>query len=375
MVAAVVFGADAVAELVVDLFSDAQAGAVFAAGIAHPAAQPTALAQRYADIQVHRVVLLLVAAHLPLGAGRQRHRTDARAPGGQRPAAAVAGKIGRARNPGAERTQTWMGPAQVEALLVAVARIPVVVVARVSAFFKLAIADAAPGIGGADRPLLTQALGPRQIGLYPGDFVLRLAVGHLRGQLDLAVQPRQPAQAGAHRAVFTGRQHARAEGQLRVQGAGPAATDYPRILAFGIAHITHSARCHGVTRGWQPKPEHGRWHGEASFTADALLDRDFNVRARVQATHIGEGKGPGGHHGGMNQRAVLANLDLGRAVGDALDQRALALFLKGVLGEHLHAGNLRAGQHRVVQVDLPGLQHRLVAGEGALGIGLQMGAA
>ena len=70
MVTAVVFGADAVAQLVVDLFGQAQAGTVLAAGVAHPTAQPAAFAQRHADSEVDRVVLLLASAHLPLGTGR-----------------------------------------------------------------------------------------------------------------------------------------------------------------------------------------------------------------------------------------------------------------------------------------------------------------
>ena len=77
----------------------------------------------------------------------------------------------------------------------------------------------------------------------------------------------------------------------------------------------------------------------------------------------------------MNQRAVLAHFHLGGAVGDTGDGRALVLVLQRGFGEHLGAGDLRAGQHRVVQVDLPGLEYRLLFGEGALGVGVKVGGA
>ncbi len=77
----------------------------------------------------------------------------------------------------------------------------------------------------------------------------------------------------------------------------------------------------------------------------------------------------------MNQRAVLADLDLGRAVGNTGDGCALVLVLQRGFGQYLGAGNLRTGQHRVVEADLPGLQHRLLFGKGALGVGVQVGGA
>jgi len=74
----------------------------------------------------------------------------------------------------------------------------------------------------------------------------------------------------------------------------------------------------------------------------------------------------------VDQRAVLANFHLRGAVGDAVDGCALMLILQRLFSEDLHASDLRTGQHRVVEVDLTALQHRLMTGEGALRIGFQV---
>ena len=160
-----------------------------------------------------------------------------------------------------------------------------------------------------------------------------------------------------------------------MQVPGPTGADHPRRLCLGPADVTYAPRCDRIAGCRQAETEHGGGYGETSFPADTFLDRDFDVRARIQATYIVQHKRPGRHHGGVNQRAVLAHFYLCRAVGDPLDLRALALLLKGVLGQHLHAGDLCARQHRVIEVDLPGLQHCLMAGEGPLRVGLQVGAA
>ncbi|MNI49220.1 hypothetical protein D3C73_1038200 [compost metagenome] len=105
------------------------------------------------------------------------------------------------------------------------------------------------------------------------------------------------------------------------------------------------------------------------MAAVGLLDGDFHVGAAVEPPYVVQCKRAGRHHGGIDQRTVLPHFDLGLTVGYPLDHPALSLDLQGLLVEHLQAGNLRTRQDRVVEVDLAGLEHRLMAGEGSLCVG------
>ncbi|MNL43777.1 hypothetical protein D3C87_1663060 [compost metagenome] len=69
-VSCVVLDTDPVAQLVVDLFVQADTAAVFASGTAYPGARPATFTQWNAEAQVNTVVATLGAADLPLRGGR-----------------------------------------------------------------------------------------------------------------------------------------------------------------------------------------------------------------------------------------------------------------------------------------------------------------
>ncbi|MNF66852.1 hypothetical protein D3C84_486510 [compost metagenome] len=77
----------------------------------------------------------------------------------------------------------------------------------------------------------------------------------------------------------------------------------------------------------------------------------------------------------MDQRTVLPNFDLSLAASNPFNGIALAFDLERLLGHDLDAGDLRAGQYRVVEIDLTRLKHRLMAGKGALGVSRQVSGA
>ena len=159
---------------------------------------------------------------------------------------------------------------------------------------------------------------------------------------------------------------------MRGERTAPAAADDPGIASLSVTDTAHLTGAQRITGRWQTDPQHRGRHGKTALAAIGLLDRDFHVGTRVEPPHVGEHERAGGYHRGMDQRTVLPDLDLGLTVGDPFNDRALPFDLQGLFIQHLHAGDLRTGEHRVVEVDLARLQHRFLAGESPLGVGRNM---
>ncbi|MNX84641.1 hypothetical protein D3C86_1164500 [compost metagenome] len=228
---------------------------------------------------------------------------------------------------------------------------------------------------GIDRPLFTQALRNIQIGLKPPVGLMGAGVGRLQGGLDLCDGPWQQAQASARGAVIGGAGSTGAEQDIRVECSTPATADHPGVTAPGIAETAYLAGGQRKTGGRQANAEHGNGDREALLAAIRFLDGDFNIGATVEPTYVTQGKRSGRYHGRVDQRTVLAYFDLGLAAGNPFDGIALAFDLERLLRHELDAGDLRAGQYRVVEIDLTRLKHCFVAGKGALGVSRQVSGA
>ncbi|MNM89433.1 hypothetical protein D3C81_1016640 [compost metagenome] len=260
-------------------------------------------------------------------------------------------------------------------MLVTVTRLTAIRLSVEHGLRQFAIAEGSVRSAGIDRPLLTQALRNIQVGLQPSVGLAGAGVGRLQGGLDLCVGPRQQAKTCARRTVVGGPRDAGAEQGIGVECSAPAAADHPGVAALCRAETAYLACRQRKTRSRQANAEHGDGDREALLAAIRFLDRDFNIGAAVEPTHVTQGKRSCRHHCRVDQRTVLPNFDLSLAASNPFNGIALAFDLERLLGHDLDAGDLRAGQYRVVEIDLTRLKHRLMAGKGALGVSRQVSGA
>lgn len=100
--------------------------------------------------------------------------------------------------------------------------------------------------------------------------------------------------------------------------------------------------------------------------------RDIHGTALADPRHITQQERAGRHHGGVDQVIGLADLHSCRTLRNPLNLSLLTPTVQALFVRHLHAGDLRATEHRVAQQDFARLHHGAETGKGPLRVGVNV---